>query len=123
MSRWSYFEYLIAAIAVIFGWTVVADQLRTDGWGAGAGWLLGFASIATVGLGLLTFARLVGPRHWAWIGLALVAASPVVYFYPLSIAVVLLTLIELIALLRARRASAAVSTVGAFSEPGVDQKA
>lgn len=70
-----------AAVAVILGWAVFADQLHQDGWTSGGGtlWLLILAVTATAGALIAIVARRADRHWWTAVGLAAAAASPVVF--------------------------------------------
>jgi hypothetical protein len=72
-----------AAVAVILGWAVFADQLHQDGWTGGGGtlWLLILAMTATAGALIAIVARQADRHWWTAVGLAAAAASPVVFAY------------------------------------------
>jgi len=96
----------IAAVAVILGWAVFADQLHQDGWTSGGGtlWLLILAVTATAGALIAIVARRADRHWWTALGLAAAAASPVVFAYLPSLVLIVLAVVEIrLALTRAHR--------------------
>lgn len=93
-------EAIFLALSVVLGWLNTVQQIHSDGWSSGSAWMVVLASAATLG-GSLWF----GNRRHASAGrivvaLLLVAASPVVFAYPITLVVLCLAIVELVLTLR-----------------------
>ena len=86
---------LLAAATVLVGWWAALQQLLRYGWiaGNGTGWLLGFALLGTLGAAAAEWLYRLGHSATSALALLVVAASPTVFFYPLSVAVIVVALV------------------------------
>lgn len=83
-------ESVVVVLTLVVGWVVVLTQARNVGLGdSGTRWLTVCALIATAAAGLWFRAGWRRPSWRAAVGLALVALSPTVFFYPLNVCVMI----------------------------------
>lgn len=86
---------LLVATTVLVGWWAALQQLLRYGWvaGNGTGWLLGFAILGTLGAAAAEWLYRLGHSATSALAVLVAAASPTVFFYPLSVAVIVVALV------------------------------